>query len=533
MIRIATLGLCILLLVPLLALRLDTEVLLINAQESLFGDPDVTAEVRVHGSTETTYRPSPGRGQVPPGLVGNYGSELRPGDWSYYLHEVEFDIVPHGDGAEIFAAEFIIEYNLDLLEFDHVRNGDLFTVSENGSASALQYQELDPSGSTGRVLVNIANLDGNGNVDVTDNDLPLATISFYFISSGVSAIHIVQESFHTLHPNGDFPLLSSETQSGDVEFFRGDFVGGSEGGGNGSVIFADFIAFQGAVSTSAADSDYRIKFDISSNITPGPSDDPYFLLPVSQGIIAFSDFVVFGEGFTRTSLSTLPEPLSLLPHQSLVIAAGSPTEIEKGVYAYPIYANNVIPKDGTFSFEVSIPEMEFLYANPTPGQVNLIDLTVSLSDGGNVLIEGEVTTDPETIQHSRTLTYLVFEGTAPGTFNLRKVEKSGALTDHILILGNENRVFESERNNTSALLIKNIESGESKTSKGARFYLPKRDRINLSVYNLSGSLELALIDGLRSAGEHEEVFDLSSLESGVYLYKIRSGNRTHSAFMRR
>ncbi|NQT25713.1 right-handed parallel beta-helix repeat-containing protein, partial [candidate division KSB1 bacterium] len=58
------------------------------------------------------------------------------------------------------------------------------------------------------------------------------------------------------------------------------------------------------------------------------------------------------------------------------------------------------------------------------------------------------------------------------------------------------------------------------------FGLPKEDRITLKVFDLLGREVLTLMDEKRKAGKHEVSFDASSLASGLYFYRIQSGQFT-------
>jgi hypothetical protein len=50
--------------------------------------------------------------------------------------------------------------------------------------------------------------------------------------------------------------------------------------------------------------------------------------------------------------------------------------------------------------------------------------------------------------------------------------------------------------------------------------------VNLSVYDISGRKVAELVNGWRDAGAHEITFDASGLASGVYLYRLTTGNFT-------
>jgi len=56
------------------------------------------------------------------------------------------------------------------------------------------------------------------------------------------------------------------------------------------------------------------------------------------------------------------------------------------------------------------------------------------------------------------------------------------------------------------------------------FAVPKKQLINLSVYNMLGQQVAEPVDGFRDAGYHEVTFDGSYLASGIYFYELRAGD---------
>ncbi len=64
-----------------------------------------------------------------------------------------------------------------------------------------------------------------------------------------------------------------------------------------------------------------------------------------------------------------------------------------------------------------------------------------------------------------------------------------------------------------------------------RFGLPQAGRATLSVYNLLGQEVAVLADGVYRAGWHTQVWDASSLASGVYLYRLEAGGETSTRRM--
>ena len=57
-----------------------------------------------------------------------------------------------------------------------------------------------------------------------------------------------------------------------------------------------------------------------------------------------------------------------------------------------------------------------------------------------------------------------------------------------------------------------------------KFYLPKAEKVELTVYNMLGQKVKSLINENRSAGYHTVTFDASNLASGVYVYVLKAGN---------
>ena len=56
-----------------------------------------------------------------------------------------------------------------------------------------------------------------------------------------------------------------------------------------------------------------------------------------------------------------------------------------------------------------------------------------------------------------------------------------------------------------------------------RFALPESGQVRLLVYNQLGQVVKELVNGQRSAGYHEVTFDTAGLPSGVYMYRMESG----------
>ena len=55
--------------------------------------------------------------------------------------------------------------------------------------------------------------------------------------------------------------------------------------------------------------------------------------------------------------------------------------------------------------------------------------------------------------------------------------------------------------------------------------------VHLAVYDVSGRRVAELVNGWRNAGNHEVIFDGSDLGSGIYIYRLVTGNVTASGKM--
>jgi hypothetical protein len=64
-----------------------------------------------------------------------------------------------------------------------------------------------------------------------------------------------------------------------------------------------------------------------------------------------------------------------------------------------------------------------------------------------------------------------------------------------------------------------------------RFQLPENDMVRLEVYDMLGQRVALLANGTMSAGSHEVRFDAGSLSSGMYVYRLQTGNSVLSRTM--
>ena len=61
-------------------------------------------------------------------------------------------------------------------------------------------------------------------------------------------------------------------------------------------------------------------------------------------------------------------------------------------------------------------------------------------------------------------------------------------------------------------------------STSIKFDIPVSGFVSIKVFDVSGKEVYSIVNEVRSAGRHEVTFNASGLSSGVYYYRIASGN---------
>ncbi len=64
-----------------------------------------------------------------------------------------------------------------------------------------------------------------------------------------------------------------------------------------------------------------------------------------------------------------------------------------------------------------------------------------------------------------------------------------------------------------------------------RFGLPRESQVSIRVFNLIGQQVATVFEGKKQAGTHTLAFDATNLSSGVYIYRVQSGNLVESRRM--
>ena len=61
-----------------------------------------------------------------------------------------------------------------------------------------------------------------------------------------------------------------------------------------------------------------------------------------------------------------------------------------------------------------------------------------------------------------------------------------------------------------------------------RFTIPERRRVSLEVFDIGGRRVATLVSGVREGGEHQAEFATRNRAAGVYVYRLRMGDREQS-----
>ncbi|MHA2032491.1 MAG: Ig-like domain-containing protein, partial [Candidatus Kariarchaeaceae archaeon] len=116
-------------------------------------------------------------------------------------------------------------------------------------------------------------------------------------------------------------------------------------------------------------------------------------------------------------------------------------------------------------------------------------------------------------------------------YNIREqniIEVNGAIRSryYSLLIGTENYILEKTSNllPTDYVLYQNFPNPFNPSTL-IRFAVPSQSNVTITVYNMLGELVSKLIDNqLFQVGYYEVEFDGSNLASGVYIYKIQTGD---------
>jgi CubicO group peptidase (beta-lactamase class C family) len=116
-----------------------------------------------------------------------------------------------------------------------------------------------------------------------------------------------------------------------------------------------------------------------------------------------------------------------------------------------------------------------------------------------------------------------------GSVVLTNGEDIGSVTEIAIALLNFAGEFGVAENEltipTPSLRMSQSEPNPFRNSTRIRFVLPSAEDVTLKIFNVIGQEVTTLIDGGVGAGEHNVIFDAGGLPSGVYYYRLTSGEQ--------
>lgn len=497
------------------------------------------------------YHPSPGNGIVPPNILATYNGgsgELRPGDWSYLNHKTTFNIVPsvvlepEEEHPGLFSVQFIVVYNPEKSGFDAVQSanegwapGDLFSTPNPAAKYNVVKCPLagdpQPAGcvasdtETGRILVDIASL--GGNVDVENNEKSLIDLNFEILKPGFNPIALTEIDARVLIQDASVSTetIPSESVSGAIRFYPGDFAT-NEIGFRGTIGFEDLVALGGAYFSQSGDPEYFIKFDIGSE-----EIDTWFDLPVSDGFINFDDLVIFSTGYFRSA-----DQLLLRQHRGnntgpINISLGEAVRTGPSVLHYPLLLKGEVRdvRAGSFTFEYD--DMEF--ENHILSEALQNKMVFSASRGIDGRIEwdfGIIGKTDEALYEEGIIGYLRFASEEPGYLRLMESDIRNSYGERIRSVPDHPGDVTEEDIPQEHVLYPNYPNPFNPQTT-IPYTLSENTEVRLTVYDLTGRKISVLVDEIQPAGRHEVYFYGESLPSGLYLYRIDAGGRQISRKM--
>ena len=79
-------------------------------------------------------------------------------------------------------------------------------------------------------------------------------------------------------------------------------------------------------------------------------------------------------------------------------------------------------------------------------------------------------------------------------------------------------------NNPTSFALHNAYPNPFNSSTAISYQLLAVSNVNLTIYDITGREVAKLVDGMKSAGEHQVVFDAGDLTSGVYFVRLDAGD---------
>jgi hypothetical protein len=83
---------------------------------------------------------------------------------------------------------------------------------------------------------------------------------------------------------------------------------------------------------------------------------------------------------------------------------------------------------------------------------------------------------------------------------------------------------ENPENNPTAYHIKQNYPNPFNPSTKIEFFIPKTEFVNLKIFDLLGQEVAVIVSQKLNAGKHTFTWDANQFSSGIYYYKLESGN---------
>jgi hypothetical protein len=216
---------------------------------------------------------------------------------------------------------------------------------------------------------------------------------------------------------------------------------------------------------------------------------------------------------------SMPQRMLLTPHETLIEIPGS-----GGNFDFTVYLTNIDPSSPQIQvlFDVTMPDGSIY--GPIIGPVSVV------LDSGQTVERDRIQSVPANAPmgtYSYNAYAVVGADTSRDSFPLVKLASDGgeALSDwsnYGESFDNVEKDFTSTLPGESSLL--DAYPNPFNPSTVISYQLSVVSIVNLAVYDVSGRKVAELVDGWSNPGLHEIAFDGSGMASGVYVYRLQSGD---------
>jgi len=104
------------------------------------------------------------------------------------------------------------------------------------------------------------------------------------------------------------------------------------------------------------------------------------------------------------------------------------------------------------------------------------------------------------------------------------------LTNNLLVIKNKPNSVEDEETPTEFALYQNYPNPFNPSTR-IKYQVASTEKVNLIVYDILGREIATLVNETKPVGNHEVEFDASKLPSGIFFYRLQSGDFTQTKKM--